>query len=166
MPDAAKPRILLAFDFGEKRHGVALGNELTLTANPLDVIPAKDGIPAWPLLDSLIATWQPDAFLVGLPLNEDASPTPLSQRATKFAKRLFGRYGKSCYGMDERGTTQAAKRLVKKTGHQGNYRLDPVDSLAAAFILQAWLDLAQAPEQAGAAAGFLEPIAGPQVRGH
>ncbi|MDR9468092.1 Holliday junction resolvase RuvX [Marinospirillum sp.] len=165
MPDVSRPRVLLAFDFGSKRHGVALGNEMTATANPLDVIPAKDGIPAWQLLDALVADWQPDAFLVGLPLEEDGSPTPLSQRATKFARRLFGRYGKSCYGMDERGTTKAAKRLVKLDGHKGNYRLDPVDSLAAAFILQAWLDVNRQPEEAGEAARFLEPIAGPQVRG-
>jgi putative Holliday junction resolvase len=66
--------------------------------------------------------------------------------------------------MDERGTTKAAKRLVKLDGHKGNYRLDPVDSLAAAFILQAWLDLNRQPQEAGEAVRFLEPIAGPQVR--
>ncbi|WP_091963901.1 Holliday junction resolvase RuvX [Marinospirillum celere] len=162
MPEP-KPRILLAFDFGSKRHGVALGNELTGTANPLDVIPARDGIPSWELLDRLVAEWQPDAFLVGLPVELDGSPTPLSLRATKFARRLFGRYGKACYGMDERGTTKAAKRLVAQAGHKGNYREDPVDSFAAAFILQAWLDLQQSPEEAGEAARYLQPLAGPQI---
>lgn len=163
MPDSATPRVLMAFDFGSKRHGVALGNELTATANPLDVLPARDGIPAWQLLDQLVAEWQPDAFVIGLPLDEAGQATPLSQRATKFARRLFGRYGKSCYGMDERGTTRAAKRLVRQAGHRGNYREDPVDSLAAAFILQAWLDLAANPEATPELAPFLEPVAGPQV---
>ncbi len=160
MPEVTAARVIMAFDFGSKRHGVALGNEFTATANPLDVIPARDGIPAWELLDRLVKDWQPDAFLVGLPLDEQGLATPLSQRATKFAKRLFGRYGKSCYGMNERGTTRAAKRLVKQAGHQGNYREDPVDSLAAAFILQAWLDLAlHQPES-----HFLQPLAGPQIQ--
>lgn len=164
MPEASSPRILLAFDFGSKRHGVAVGNELTATANPLDVIPARDGIPVWELLDALVAEWQPDAFLVGLPLDEEGAATPLSQRATKFARRLFGRYGKACYGMDERGTTKAAKRLVAKTGHKGNYRKDPVDSLAAAFILQAWLDLQLEVDPDSSQNNFLQPLAGPQVK--
>lgn len=137
-----KPRLIMAFDFGSKRHGVAMGNELTATATPLTEIPAQDGIPAWQLLDQLVAEWQPDIFVVGLPLAEDLSETPLSLRARKFARRLFGRYGKACYGMNERGSTRQAKALVNEHGkHQGNYRQDPVDKLAAAVILESWLQL-------------------------
>lgn len=159
MPD--KPRLILAFDFGSKRHGVATGNELTRTVNPLTVVPAQDGIPAWQLLDALIAEWQPDVFVVGLPLEEDGSDTPLSLCARKFAKRLFGRYGKACYGMDERGTTKMAKVIVKQQGHRGNYREDPVDSLAAAMILEGWLALDPASDNR-----FLRTIAGPDGNQH
>ncbi|SFX39200.1 Holliday junction resolvase RuvX [Marinospirillum alkaliphilum] len=155
MPDPVARRVM-AFDFGSKRHGVAMGNELTRTANPLGVIPAKDGIPSWELLDALIREWQPDLFVVGLPLAEDGSETPLSQRARKFARRLFGRYGKACYGMDEHGTTRMAKAVVKQQGHRGNYREDPVDSLAAAMILEGWLAL-----EPSTASPFLQSIAGP-----
>lgn len=156
MPDLQGHRLLMAFDFGSKRHGVAIGNELTRTVNPSRVIPAQEGIPSWELLDALVKEWQPDAFVMGLPLEEDLTDTPLSLRARKFARRLFGRYGKPCYGMDERGTTRMAKAVVKQLGHKGNYREDPVDSLAAAMILEGWLALN--PESNSP---FLQQIAGP-----
>ena len=157
MPNITKPRLIMAFDFGSKRHGAALGNELTRTVNPLTEIPAKEGIPAWEILDSLIKEWQPDAFVVGLPLDEALEETPLSQRARKFAKRLFGRYGKTCYGMNERGSTRTAKEIVKRQGgHKGNFREDPVDRLAAAVILEEWLQLDPKGDSV-----YLKQIAGP-----
>lgn len=157
MPNSAKPRVILAFDFGTKRHGLALGNELTQTVTPLKEIPANNGIPAWQILDALVAEWQPDAFLVGLPLDENLEPTQLSQRATKLGKRLFGRYGKACYGMNERGSTKQAKKLVKLEGkHQGNFSKQPVDSLAAAVILEDWLHLCP-----NSNSPFLQQLAGP-----
>lgn len=150
-----KPRLVMGFDFGSKRHGLALGNELTQTVTPLTEVPARDGIPSWEILDRLVQEWQPDIFVVGLPLDENLEATPLSLRAAKFAKRLFGRYGKACYGMNERGSTKIAKRLVKETGkHKGNFSQDPVDKLAAAVILEGWLNLS-------ADSHYLEPIAGP-----
>ncbi len=157
MPNTAKPRLIMAFDFGSKRHGAALGNELTRTVNPLTEIPAKDGIPAWEILDKLIKEWQPDAFVVGLPLDEDLAETPLSLRARKFARRLFGRYGKACYGMNERGSTRVAKEIVKRQGgHKGNFSQDPVDRLAAAVILDEWLQLNPKGDSV-----YLKQIAGP-----
>lgn len=154
---ASKPRLIMAFDFGSKRHGAALGNELTRTVNPLTEIPAKDGIPAWQILDALVKEWQPDVFVVGLPLDEQLDETPLSLRARKFARRLFGRYGKACYGMNERGSTRIAKAIVKQQGgHKGNFREDPVDRLAAAVILDEWLQLNPNGDSV-----YLKQIAGP-----
>lgn len=155
-----KPRMLMGFDFGTKRHGVALGNELTQTVTPLTEIPARDGIPAWQILNALIEEWQPDAFVVGLPLDENLAGTELSQRATKLAKRLFGRYGKPCYGMNERGSTKQAKKLVRlEGGHQGNFSKQPVDSLAAAVILEDWLNLC--PDSNSP---YLQQLAGPHAK--
>jgi len=62
---------VLAFDFGTKRIGVACGQSLTGTAQPLDIIPARDGVPDWAALEALVARWQPDVFVVGLPYNMD-----------------------------------------------------------------------------------------------
>ncbi|WP_416885160.1 Holliday junction resolvase RuvX [Marinospirillum sp.] len=158
MLEAVAPRRIMAFDFGTKRHGIALGNELTASVTPLMALPAQDGIPAWQLLDQLVAEWQPDCFVMGLPLEEDGRDTPLSLRARKMAKRLFGRYGQACFSIDERGTTRAAKAIVREQGHRGNYREDPVDSLAAALLLETWLQLD--PEMAQQSL-----IAGPHYHG-
>jgi putative Holliday junction resolvase len=62
----------------------------------------------------------------------------MSTRARKFGNRLYGRYGKPCEMVDERGSTREAKTLAREAGHRGNYREDSVDGLAAALILEGW----------------------------
>ncbi|HEY5717466.1 MAG TPA: Holliday junction resolvase RuvX, partial [Motiliproteus sp.] len=78
----------LAFDFGTTRIGVAVGQAITATASPLPWIKAKDGVPDWSQLERLVREWQPDALVVGLPLNMDGSLCEMSHRARKFANRL------------------------------------------------------------------------------
>ncbi|WP_084004704.1 Holliday junction resolvase RuvX [Terasakiispira papahanaumokuakeensis] len=134
-----QPRVVLAFDFGSRRIGVAVGNELTESARPLSPLPARDGIPQWPQLEALLKEWAPDLLIVGLPLNMDGTDSPMSLRARKFAKRLFGRFGLPCGLVDERGSTREAKTIARGQGHQGNYREDSVDGLAASLILESWL---------------------------
>ena len=82
----------MGFDFGTQRIGIAIGQRLTNSAEALDPIKAKDGIPNWDALQKIIDEWQPHAFVVGLPLNMDGSASDMSRRALKFAKRLEGRY--------------------------------------------------------------------------
>lgn len=125
---------VLAFDFGSKRIGVAVGQSLTGTAEPLAEISARDGIPDWAVIERLIGEWQPDCLLTGLPLNMDGSEGPMSQRARKFARRLHGRFGLASYLWDERLSSQEAKSLRPSD----NYRRDAVDSLAAVTILESW----------------------------
>ncbi|HEY9033835.1 MAG TPA: Holliday junction resolvase RuvX [Pseudomonadales bacterium] len=125
---------VLAFDFGSKRIGVAVGQSLTGTAEPLAEISARDGIPDWAVIERLIGEWQPDCLLTGLPLNMDGSEGPMSQRARKFARRLHGRFGLASYLWDERLSSQEAKSLRPSD----NYRRDAVDSLAAVAILESW----------------------------
>ncbi|MCW4152022.1 Holliday junction resolvase RuvX [Halomonas sp. 18H] len=133
------PRLILGFDFGTRRIGVAVGNELTASARALDSLPARDGIPDWQQVSRLIEEWQPDLFVVGLPLNMDNTESVMSTRARKFGKRLFGRYGIPCEMADERGSTREAKSIARDAGHRGNYRDDGVDGLAAVLILEGWL---------------------------
>ena len=83
----------MGFDFGTQKIGIAIGQTVTQTASPLPDLPAKDGQPKWDAVASLIKEWQPDAFVVGIPLNEDGSDNALSKRARKFANRLHGRFG-------------------------------------------------------------------------
>ena len=124
---------VLAFDFGTKRIGVACGQSLTGSAQPLDIIPARDGVPDWAALEALVARWQPDVFVVGLPYNMDDSESELLLRARKFGQRLEGRLHKPCYGIDERLSSFEARGELLRGESTG-----AVDSLAARLILEAW----------------------------
>lgn len=130
-------RRILAFDFGTKRIGVAVGQEITGTATALPVLPAKDGIPDWERLTRLIAEWQPDAFLVGSPLNMDGSQSEMAARARKFCNRLHGRFHKPCFNMDERlSTFEAKSQIMSLESFQG--QTISLDSMAAKLILESW----------------------------
>ncbi|HAW77355.1 MAG TPA: Holliday junction resolvase RuvX, partial [Alteromonas australica] len=87
MPDIGQ-RTVLAFDFGTKSIGVAVGQEVTGTASPLAALKARDGIPDWQQIAALYEEWQPHLVVVGLPLNMDGSEQEMTQRAKKFANRL------------------------------------------------------------------------------
>lgn len=142
MPDdqpTEKVARVMGFDFGTKRMGIAMGQRLTQQAQGIGCINAKDGKPNWEQLDALVKEWQPDGFVVGLPFNMDGSESDMSRRANKFSKRLHGRYGLPSYTIDERLTTFEAKQIAKQQGHKGHYKSDPVDELAAQFILETWL---------------------------
>src|SRR5688572_7529718 len=90
--ESTLPKVLIGFDFGTKKIGVAIGQTVTKTARPLDTLPAKDGIPNWLSLDAMIKKWRPDAFVVGIPLNMDGTPQPVSEKARTFAELLRSRY--------------------------------------------------------------------------
>lgn len=134
----AGQRLILAFDYGTRRIGVAVGNELLHSARELTPLTARDGIPDWNVVTRLLNEWQPDLLVVGLPLNMDGSESEMSTRARKFGNRLHGRFGKPCEMVDERGTTREAKTIAREAGHKGNYRQDSVDGIAAILILEGW----------------------------
>lgn len=131
--------ILLGFDFGTKHIGIAVGQTITQSARALTTLKAEKGVPEWDALDALMKTWQPQALVVGIPLNMDGTEQPLTELAKQFANLLRERYQLPVYDMDERLTTVAAKEQLFT---QGGYRaLDKkdIDSLAAQLILQNWL---------------------------
>lgn len=131
----------LAFDFGFNNIGIAYGQSLTGTAQALAPIKAKDGIPQWDIIEALINEWRPSILVVGLPLNMDDSESELSRRARKFGRRLEGRFGKQVAYMDERLSSFAVKQEAVASGHKGNYKDKPIDSLAAKLILEDWFRL-------------------------
>ena len=134
-------RLIVGFDYGTKNIGVAVGQGLTRSARPLCQLKARDGIPRWEEIEALIKEWQPDALVVGLPLNMDGSPSDMSARAQKFANRLHGRFGLPVFTNDERLTTFEAKGQRRRQGDfEQNYGDNPVDALAACLLLQGWLD--------------------------
>ena len=136
-----KPSTLLAFDWGTQKIGVAVGQTLTQTATPLKELPARDGIPQWDMIEKLVAEWQPNAFVVGLPLNMDDTETEYTPRARKFGNRLNARFGLPWFGVDERLSSFDARKTIAANTRQTGVapkkgRL--VDSVAAALILETW----------------------------
>lgn len=141
-------RTVMAFDFGLRQIGVATGNCLLGTSQPLPILRAKEGVPEWRAVESLIDEWRPDLLVVGDPLNMDGSDSELSERARKFARRLHGRLGLPVEMTDERLSSFEAKHNSRQQGHRGNFKEQPIDSYAAELILQTWL--AELVERQGA----------------
>ena len=144
MPDTPKPlstqaATVLAYDFGTRHIGMAVGQTLTHSARPLAVLAAKDGQPDWAEVLKHITEWRPGLLVVGLPLNIDGTESPFCQRARKFARRLQGRSGCKVIMYDERLSTREAKSETKIAQSSRNYRESPVDAMAACLILQSWL---------------------------
>lgn len=144
MPESATgvagQRQVLAFDFGLRRIGVAFGQELLGTARPVTMIPARDGIPDWRPIESLLAEWQPDLVVVGLPLNMDGTESDMCARARKFGKRLHGRFHVPVEMMDERLSSFEAKEAVLAEGGSSDFGRHGVDDLAAVLILESWFN--------------------------
>ena len=131
---------VLAFDFGTKSIGVAIGQSITGTAAPLSALKANDGIPNWETIEKLIEQWQPSGLLVGLPLNMDGTEQEITQRAKKFANRLHGRYGLNVVTHDERLSTVDAKARLFDLGGFKKLSKDKVDSVSACLIYESWLE--------------------------
>ena len=129
----------MAFDFGLRQIGMAVGNCLLGTSQPLPIIKAREGVPDWQHLTAVIDEWRPDLLIVGDPLNMDGSPSELGERARKFGRRLHGRLGLPVTMTDERLSSFEAKQNRREQGHQGDFKKHPVDSYAAELILQTWL---------------------------
>ena len=130
--------ILLGFDFGTKRIGVAVGQTVTKTARPLCTIHAKNGEPQWNELNKIIKTWQPNAIIVGIPLNMDGTEQLLTQRAKQFANSLQEHYQIPVHGIDERLTTKNAREQLFSKGGYKALQKGQVDSVAAQLILETW----------------------------
>ena len=133
-----KPLNLLGFDFGSKRIGVAFANNPHTQPIVLAPIKAQDGIPNWQVLESLVAEWQAQAFVVGIPYNMDDSISEMALRARKFANRMSARFDLPCYVVDERLSTLAAKEEHLNAGGGSDWEKHGVDGIAAGLILQSW----------------------------
>ncbi|AUQ26882.1 Holliday junction resolvase RuvX [Dickeya zeae] len=133
-------RILLAFDFGTRSIGVAIGQEITGTARPLTSLKAQDGIPDWQKVEKLLNEWQPALVIVGLPLNMDGTEQPLTARARKFAQRLHGRFGVTVELHDERLSTVEARADLFERGGFRALDKGSVDAASAVIILESWFE--------------------------
>ncbi|ATZ95951.1 Holliday junction resolvase RuvX [Dickeya fangzhongdai] len=134
-------RTLLAFDFGTRSIGVAIGQEITGTARPLTSLKAQDGVPDWQKVEKLLNEWQPALVIVGLPLNMDGTEQPLTARARKFSQRLHGRFGVKVELHDERLSTVEARADLFERGGFRALDKGSVDAASAVIILESWFEL-------------------------
>jgi putative Holliday junction resolvase len=137
--NTTKSEILLGFDFGMKRIGVAVGQTVTKTARPLTVIHAVDGKPPIEILKKLIKNWQPTALIVGIPVNLDGTEQTITHAARLFAEMLRNQFKLPVHEIDERLTTKAARENLFEIGGYKALQNGQVDSVAAQLILQNWL---------------------------
>ncbi|ANE74924.1 Holliday junction resolvase RuvX [Dickeya solani] len=133
-------RTLLAFDFGTRSIGVAIGQEITGTARPLTALKAQDGVPDWQKVEKLLNEWQPALVIVGLPLNMDGTEQPLTARARKFGQRLHGRFGVKVDLHDERLSTVEARADLFERGGFRALDKGSVDAASAVIILESWFE--------------------------
>jgi len=122
--------LVLAFDYGLRHIGVAVGQTVTGTATPLTTVAARDGRPDWAAIEKLVGEWRPAAMIVGLPLNMDDSESPMSERARRFARQLGQRTRLPVRLVDERLTSHAARAADRSQSH----------AHAAALIAETWLN--------------------------
>ncbi len=131
---------VLAFDFGAKRIGVALGNTEIGTAHPLATIAWEKKSECFSAIDLLIKEWQPALLVVGLPLSMDGSEHELTRLSRLFARRLAARYELPIEFVDERLSSFAAEEALKEAGVSGRAQKAHVDQVAAQCLLQAYLE--------------------------
>lgn len=131
---------VLAFDFGEQRIGVAVGEHLLGIAHPLVTIVTEANEQRFREIAALIEEWQPTLLLVGLPLSVDGAEHELTALSRKFARRLDGRFGLPVAMVDERYTSAQASQSLAESGIRGRSQKPMLDQVAAQHILQSYFD--------------------------
>jgi putative Holliday junction resolvase len=145
----ARPEIILAFDYGGRRIGVASGDTLTRTARAVITLERQAGVP-WSSLDSLVREYRAARFVVGLPLNMDGTPTTLTDASRAFGRDLKSRYGAPVALVDERLSSREAEAQLRAARASGLKRRRTthadVDMIAARILLERWFENPAAAE--------------------
>jgi putative Holliday junction resolvase len=140
-PELSAPATILAFDFGLRRIGVAVGQSITGSASPLGIVANRAAGIDHAAVARLIAEWRPGLLVVGMPAHSDGSPSQMQAPVEAFIEDL-GRYGLPIETVDERYTSVEAERVLKEArgeGTRGRIRKEDIDSAAAVFIAERYL---------------------------
>ncbi len=142
LANAAQPLsgTYLAFDFGKKRIGVAVGNAITQTTQALLTLHEEQNTRRFAAISVLIKEWQPATLVVGLPCNDDGSPHEMTALCHRFANRLKGRFNLPVMLVDERYTSATASSYLSENGVHGMKQKTRLDQIAAQIILQAYFE--------------------------
>jgi putative pre-16S rRNA nuclease len=142
MPESSRPKIVLAFDFGLRRIGVACGDTLSRNASALETVPTGPNGPRWELIASMMRDWRPDMAVVGLPYNVDDSENAMTAAARGFAAEVARRFGIEVVMVDERYSSLEAEARLQTARASGLRRRrvakSDVDAAAACVILERW----------------------------
>lgn len=134
--------LVMAFDYGAARTGIAVGETLTGSARPLQTLSCQQNQPDWQTLDRLIKEWRPRALVVGLPMAMDGSRTPTTRAARRFARSLEERYTLPLFLHDERLSSREAEGRylqARQQGHARRRQAQQLDAMAASVILESWM---------------------------
>jgi putative Holliday junction resolvase len=134
-------RVVLGFDYGRLRIGVAVGETLTGAGRPLRVLPTRHQRPDWDAIGRLIEEWRPDLLVVGVPRHADDTASATTEAALRFSRQLNGRFPLPVATIDERLSSWEARQRRSETTPAGRRGRDaPVDAQAAALILESWFN--------------------------
>ncbi len=133
-------RTVLGFDFGLKRIGLATGQTITGTASPLVTLPAVNQSPDWAGIETHIRQWNPDALIVGIPYLLDGGESDITRAARNFSRALEKRFKLPVYTVDESLSSYEAEQHLKQDIKIAKHNKHEVDKMAAAIIVQSWLD--------------------------
>ena len=133
-----QPRIILAFDFGLKHIGLAVGQEVSNTANTFYSLKAVAGKPDWHKLDEIIQDWKPVLFVVGNPINMDGTDSKIKEKSDGFSKFINKRYNIPVQLMDERLTSREAKERMELGSDYSVEKKTDIHEMSAKIILESW----------------------------
>lgn len=128
--------VVLGFDFGTQRIGVAVGQTITQTAKPIGIVSVHKTKPDWDAIAKLIQQWRPRSLIVGIPVKNDGTEQAITHIARHFAEQLAQRFHLPVEHSDERFSSIAARSLARESGRSPD---EPIDDIAAQIILQDWL---------------------------
>ena len=139
-PSKTSGHTILAFDYGEKHIGVAVGDTATRIAHPLARIAGPRALGE---IDALVREWRPDELLVGMPFTAEGGEHALSGRVQRFARQLGARYRLPVTFVDERLSSNEAGERLREAGVTGRKQKPHLDAVAAQTILQSYFDEAR-----------------------
>lgn len=131
---------VLGFDYGTRRIGIASGQTITSTATPITTLTAVDSSPDWDGIQQLIKQWNPDALIVGIPYFLDGKESEMTKTVQNFCDELEKRFNKSVLKVNETLSSYEAEQALKKKLKIGKHNKQEIDKMAAAIIVQSWLD--------------------------
>lgn len=134
---------VIGFDFGKKRIGIATGQTITYTATPCTTLKHVDGNPDWPAIEAEIRQWKPDALIVGMPFFTDGSENKMTVAARQFAYELEKRFKLPVIEVNEALSSQHAEEILSENIKITKQNKQEVDKMAAAIIVQRWLERQQ-----------------------